>query len=83
MGGAREPGGGGEGREERKGCQKTRGEGRGGDGWGGESRKEQRADKTLKERRHTNTKGLQEQGQQVDLLSQGQEIPLGTQPAWP
>lgn len=66
------------GREGRtKGCQKTRGEGRGGDGWGGESREEQRADKTLKERRHTNTKGLREHRQEVDLIYQGQENPQG------
>lgn len=82
-GGAREPALG-KGREgSSKECQKTRGEGRGGDGWGGESREEQRADRTLTERRDTNTKGLKEQGQQIDLFSQGQEKPEGTQPSWP
>lgn len=42
------------------------------------------ADRTLTERRDTNTKGLKEkeQGQQIDLFSQGQEKPEGTQPSW-
>jgi hypothetical protein len=59
--------------EGKGGFQKTRGEGRGGDGWEWESREEQTASKTLKERRGAKTKRLREQGLQVYFIFQGQK----------
>ena len=45
----------------------------GGDGWEWESREEQTASKTLKERRGAKTKRLREQGLQVYFIFQGQK----------